>query len=387
MNKEDYYNNLVNNMFENLEKSIDCIETDSKMAIIYYFSALELLFKARLFKEHWAFILQNIDDRKATINNLKNGDFLTVSFDTAISRIQNLLQDLEPGYEKYFDDLRNIRNRLVHFDCIETHDPNLSIKNISKTWYYIYTLLNDKWKDMFSGTKSKIEEINIKMKQYSEHFWNSKKEALINKHKNKYENNPLYTPIIIHNKPLVCDYCMHSYDKDTKLNLMQFEFDNQTFTLTRKCDICEHGDNLFLFSLYLQKNNSIDIIKSKFIHLIDANLWKNNNSVNKSHYNLLLNTNAEDINIDFSDIIDFTYDNYNIDISKIDDNTTNIGLNCYIDFSIIGKNKITYYYVLYTTLQFKINKNENEIYTSRFNDLYDSIENLRVDFYVDSDGF
>ena len=128
MNKEDYYNNLVNNMFENLKKSIDCIETDSKMAIIYYFSALELLFKARLFKEHWAFILQNIDDRKATINNLKNGDFLTVSFDTAISRIQNLLQDLEPGYEKYFDDLRNIRNRLVHFDCIETHDPNLSIK-------------------------------------------------------------------------------------------------------------------------------------------------------------------------------------------------------------------------------------------------------------------
>ena len=70
MDKNEYFNKLINNMFENLTKSIDCIETDGKSSIIYYFSALELLFKARLFKEHWAFILQDIDSKKATINNV-----------------------------------------------------------------------------------------------------------------------------------------------------------------------------------------------------------------------------------------------------------------------------------------------------------------------------
>jgi len=386
MDTNKYFNKIVNNMFENLTKSIDCIGKDGKSSVIYYFSALELLFKARLFKEHWAFILQNIDDKKIKINNLENGDFQTVSFDTAISRIQNLFQDLDVGYEKYFDDLRKTRNRLIHFDCTDPNDKEFSIKNISKTWYYVYKLLNEKWKDMFTANTAQIKDINDKMQQYSEHFWLSKRDALIDDYEDKYKNNPKYKLIKIHNKPFICNYCDLSYDDKKNLNLMQMTFDNETYTLTKHCDLCEHEDYLFLFSLYLEKTHGLDTIKSEFQQLIEQNLWMNNHSVNKSHFGLLQNALPKDLVIDFDEILDWNYDDYEIESNSIDENTTNINLKFYRDFSI-DSGGYPAFYVLYTTLIFTINMEEKMISKANFSELYYAIDNMKIEFFIDSDGF
>lgn len=319
MCEKDYFKNLTQNAFQNLSKSIECIETDGKTSIIYYFSALELMFKARLLKEHWSFILQNIDDKKANINNLKGGDFQTVSFDVAASRIRNLFQDLDEGYEKHFEELRKIRNRLVHFDDLNNKDKKLSIENISKTWYYLHYLLNIKWKNVFSDYQDEIKEINEKLEQYSEHFWNSKKIALIKENKNKYTNNPEYAPVKIHNKILTCVFCKQSYDEKNNLNLLKTAFDSETFTLTKTCDICGHEDYLFLFSLYLQKNKSINLIKNEFENFINNHIWQQpgNNTVNHSHYKTLSETTTEEMHINFKDVPYWGYDDYEIDCKSI----------------------------------------------------------------------
>jgi len=386
IDKEKYFDKLIHNMLENLNKSLDCIKTDGKTSIICYFSALELLFKARLFKEHWALIFQNIDDRKSNINNLKNGDFYTVSFDTAISRIQNLLQDLDVGYKTHFEDLKQTRNRLIHFDCIEKDAKDLSISKISETWYYVYYLLNIKWKDMFSEYSVEIEKINNKMQKFSEHFWHSKKEALIKSNINKYKNNPLYSLIKIHNRPLICDYCNLSFDKSKNLNFMKMQFDNETFTLTRKCDICEHEDLLFLFSQYMQKNNSVDRVRIEFKKLIEQNLWTQKNSVNASHYKALLVATPEELDIDFMNLEHWNYNDYEIEIEPLDESTTNIQLKFFIDFTI-EIDECPAYYVLYTNLIFTVNMSEKQISTSKFDELYDSIDHFNVNFFIDSDGF
>lgn len=388
IDKEIYFSKLIDNMLENLNKSLDCIKTDSKTSIICYFSALELLFKARLFKEHWSLIFQNIDDHKSNINNLKTGNFYTVSFDTAISRIQNLLQDLDVGYKTHFEDLKQTRNRLIHFDCIEKDDKDLSISKISETWYYVYYLLNIKWKDMFSEYSVEIEKINNKMQKFSEHFWHSKKEALIKSNINKYKNNPLYNLIKIHNRPLVCNYCNLSLDKNKNLNFMKMQFDNKTFTLSRKCDICEHEDFIFLFSLYMQKNNSVDRVRIEFKNLIEENLWIQRNSVSASHYEALFNATSEEIGIDFRDVEYWNFDDYEIEVDPLDDNdnTTSIKLKFYNDFTI-EIDGCTAFYVLYTNLIFTVNMNEKQISTSKFDELYNSIDHFNVEFFIDSDGF
>lgn len=388
MDTEKYYNNLVNNMFENLKKSIDCIETDPKTSIISYFSALELLFKARLFKEHWSFILQNIDDKKANTNNFKNGDFLTVSFDVAALRIQNLLQDLDSGYEKHFEDLRKFRNQLVHFDCVEPKNPNLSISNISKTWYYVYNLLNKTWKDIFANHKKEIKEINEKMRKYSDFFWDSKKDALIKKNSNKYLRAPEYKILKVHNKPFICICCNKSYDNENKLSLLKTNFDVETFTLTQRCDICEHEDYLFLFSFYLQKNKSTNFIINELKKFINENLWchRGKNSVNESHYKLLEKASFYDTHITFDDIAYFGYDDYEIEINPINKMGSEIRLKFITDF-YINDECLPAYYALYTTLIFTLNIEKEDIAKFTFEELYNSIDDLMVEFFIDSDGF
>lgn len=388
MTQKDYFKELTQNAFQNLSKSIGCIETDGKTSIIYYFSALELLFKARLFKEHWSFILQNIDDKKANINNLKDGDFQTVSFDVAASRIRNLFQDLDEGYEKHFEELRKIRNRLIHFDDFNDKDKQLSIENISKTWYYLHYLLNIKWKEVFIDYQNEINEINKKIEQYSGYFWNSKKMALIKKDKNKYAQNPKYEPVKIHNQPFVCNLCKISYDETNNLSLLKTTFDNETYTLIRTCDICDHEDYLFLFSLYLQKNKSINLVEGEFKKFIENAVWCKSkfNTVSLSHYETLAQASLEEIGIDFRDVLSWSYDDYEINCEAIGKNRTEIKLRFYQDFNLeIDEHPA--FYVLYTYLIFTLNIDEKEICNLSFEELYNSIDDLRVEFFIDSDGY
>jgi hypothetical protein len=389
MDIEKYFNLLVENMFENLAKSIDNIDKDGKTSIVFYFSTLELLFKARLFKEHWSFILDNIDNGKANINNLKNGDFYTVTFEKAASRIHNLCQDLDKDYEKHFDSIRILRNRLVHFDCVSNSSKELTAENISKTWYYVYKLLNDKWKDIFKDYSNKIDKINEKMQSYSTHFWNSKKKVLIDNNRKKYEGNPSYRIIKIDDKELTCNLCNLSLNisnnDSNDISFLSTSFDISSYTLIEKCDICEHEESIFLLSEYLRNSNEISSIEREFQKLINNNLWERNNTVNRSHYGLLINANSSDIDIEFDEILDYNYEDFEVETSAQDENKSIINLKFYKDFCL-GDDLFPYYYVLYVDLNFILAIKQDEISKSTFETLYNSIENVNIKFSIDSDG-
>jgi len=59
-----------------------------KYGIIHLWSGIELLIKKRLMDEHWSLIFRDIN--KADINALNSGDFVSVYFDEAVTRLKNI---------------------------------------------------------------------------------------------------------------------------------------------------------------------------------------------------------------------------------------------------------------------------------------------------------
>lgn len=67
-------------------------------------------------------------------------------------------------------------------------------------------------------------------------------------------------------------------------------------------------------------------------------------------------------------------------------NRTEIKLKFYQDFDL-EVNEYPAYYVLYTNIVFTLNIDEKEICNSSFEELYNSIDDLKIIFFIDSDGF
>lgn len=86
---------------------------DWKYAALHLWSALELVLKTLLETEHWSLLFEDVN--KASRKKLREGDFQTVRFDTALERINGIVgvsigeRDL-----RYLRQLRDLRNRMTH---------------------------------------------------------------------------------------------------------------------------------------------------------------------------------------------------------------------------------------------------------------------------------
>lgn len=378
----DKFKQIVNNMFENLSKSLDNLKTDPKASVIFYYSALELLFKARLLHEHWAFILEDIDDKRAKINNFKSGDFNTVTLDVAANRIRNIFTDLEPDYEKHFDNLRITRNKLIHFDSYKLTDKNLSVEAISESWYYIYELLNKKWKNIFENYETQIDDLNQKFRIYQQEFYTSKQNALIEKDINKYNNNPKYNVRIFDNTILTCDYCNHSYIKDKNISLLEI-IEEENFVIKKKCDVCEQFEEISIPWLYIKNNNILNEIEKACWDYLDNYTGSDNIKHSSEHHKLLLSKEKE-VNFDIRKLIP---NGTEINLENIDENTSKMELYEYIDFDIESSFNCPAYYMFIIHLEFILNKNKETIEKLNFDDIYHSIIDYKIEIDVDSDGY
>jgi hypothetical protein len=87
---------------------------DWKYATLHLWSALELLLKGLLESEHWSLLFEDIN--RASKKKLREGDFQTVRFETALERIRGIVgisigdKDL-----RYLRQLRDLRNRMTHY--------------------------------------------------------------------------------------------------------------------------------------------------------------------------------------------------------------------------------------------------------------------------------
>lgn len=114
---------LIENSFDYLETSIESSKgTDNcawKYALLNLASAIELMMKAVLEKEHWCLLFEDIN--KANKDILNKGDLKSVNFETATERIKSIVGiKLSPNEERYLQKIRQKRNRITHFS-IELH--------------------------------------------------------------------------------------------------------------------------------------------------------------------------------------------------------------------------------------------------------------------------
>jgi hypothetical protein len=109
---------LIENARDFLDDTITRTNSDQasswKYAIISLASAIELIMKSVLEKEHWSLLFENVDS--ASKEHLESGQFKSVDFETAQVRLQQIANvKLSERDKQYLTSLRNIRNRISHF--------------------------------------------------------------------------------------------------------------------------------------------------------------------------------------------------------------------------------------------------------------------------------
>ena len=158
------FDSVVLNAIDFLKTSLDELETRPKYSIINFYSAVELFFKARLFKEHWSLVVTKPE--KANLTSFEKGDFKSVSLLEANQRLISICSDGVGKTElDNFNSLREHRNMLVHFynEIYATETQKALYEVISeqcKAWYYLHNLLTVKWKDIFNDFDKEIDSLN-----------------------------------------------------------------------------------------------------------------------------------------------------------------------------------------------------------------------------------
>ena len=88
MKTEDIFDSLTKNAIDFMTTSLNELKERPKYSIINFYSSIELFFKARLLKEHWAIIVKNPE--KANFSSFLSGDFQSVGIDDAVARLKNI---------------------------------------------------------------------------------------------------------------------------------------------------------------------------------------------------------------------------------------------------------------------------------------------------------
>jgi len=87
---------------------------DWKYALLHLGSALELIMKAILEKEHWSLIFEDVD--KASREDLKSGNFKSVNWENLVERIVRIIGKHISDRDKIdLKRIREIRNKIIHY--------------------------------------------------------------------------------------------------------------------------------------------------------------------------------------------------------------------------------------------------------------------------------
>lgn len=96
-----------------------------KYGLLHLVAGIELLLKYRLSMEHWSLVIDDID--KTGLNDINSGDFKSVGWQEAISRLEKFADyELSDSDRKLLDHLRKLRNRIQHFDIKLNREESIS---------------------------------------------------------------------------------------------------------------------------------------------------------------------------------------------------------------------------------------------------------------------
>lgn len=171
MKTHDLFDSLVGNAIDFLFRSIAEFEHYPKYSVIHFYTAVELLVKARLLAEHWTLVISK--RLEPDWSDFASGEFQSVTLDEAANRLQKALRSgLTDAELLSFRKVRNHRNKMVHFfHEVQSDEEN---KNLLETiareqfqaWFLLHRLLTDRWGSIFEHW---VEQIAIIDKQLRAH--------------------------------------------------------------------------------------------------------------------------------------------------------------------------------------------------------------------------
>ncbi len=117
MNNDQIFARLCNSAIEFLNSAIADLEEKPKFALLHFCSAVELILKARLLREHWSLVVTKSPDQRAFLS----GNFISVSPPEAMLRLEKICNDgISVDAKKAFQTTINHRNSVMHF--YHTHE-------------------------------------------------------------------------------------------------------------------------------------------------------------------------------------------------------------------------------------------------------------------------
>jgi len=163
--EEEISLNLLENGLDFIDNSLDSI-LDSKdkhalkYSVLHLSAGIELVLKEILMQEHWSLVFEKVD--LANYSDLKSGNFISVCFNTAIKRIENIVGvKINKDTINRLNEIKKIRNKIEHFSftenvialktivsdvlsyILELIDERLIVDNYSRNvQYLLYTISN-----------------------------------------------------------------------------------------------------------------------------------------------------------------------------------------------------------------------------------------------------
>ena len=126
---------LLENGFDYIINSLNKLKTielnmGNKYTIKYIIrdliSGIEIILKYRLECDNWTFVINDLD--KLTINNYKNGDFISVTLEQSIDRLRKLCNvSMRKEDEITLTNLKSIRNKIEHFKLNLNQEETISL--------------------------------------------------------------------------------------------------------------------------------------------------------------------------------------------------------------------------------------------------------------------
>lgn len=174
-NPAKLFDSLVINAFDFINEAVGVFKRSPKLSAIHFFTAMELLLKARLVREHWSLLFMRLDD--ATVTRLSQGDFQSVGLKDAYKRLTEIAHaDFPQPALEAFEALRKRRNQLVHFYApAKLSGPKSParlaiIREQCRAWHYLYELLTRHWKSHFNRHAAAIVEAARQMRRHKDYL-------------------------------------------------------------------------------------------------------------------------------------------------------------------------------------------------------------------------
>lgn len=172
-NREDQvrklWTTLVESAFDFFEQAVKEHSTAPKYAILHLAASVELFLKARLMAEHWTLIIS--PKKPPTFDQLRAGDFVSVTLSEAIERIEGVLtpeEAVSKDATTEFSALATERNKIAHFfhSGLDGDESSKSIiQRQCRVWMYLHRLLADAWKKTFVGFNARLQKLDRKMRE------------------------------------------------------------------------------------------------------------------------------------------------------------------------------------------------------------------------------